>query len=219
LQPALPSCRRPANHPRAPISDAPGISPDQLKPRERRGDGGILLRLGFLYLIFGVTFMVFGTFIVTTMVKEYGFTVQKAGLYWSWVGFFSLFSGVGFGAISDRIGRKRGLALAFTVQSVAYLLAGLKLGGTGLIVSIVLYGLAVFAIPAIMAAAIGDYLGLSRAATAFATVTIFFAIGQTIGPGGAGLLYEDFHVSLSDCLVSDCNCGHLCCKPSPPVDG
>ena len=70
----------------------------------------------------------------------------------------------------------------------AYLLAGLKLGSAGLVVSIVLYGSAVFAIPAIMAAAIGDYLGLSRAATAFATVTIFFAVGQTIGPAGAGLI-------------------------------
>ena len=54
--------------------------------------------------------------------------------------------------------------------------------------SIILYGLSVFAIPAIMAATVGDYLGLSRAATAFATVTIFFAFGQTIGPGGAGLI-------------------------------
>lgn len=163
-------------------------SPDQLKPRESKGDGIILLRLGLLYLVFGATFMVYGTFIVTTMVKEYGFSEARAGLYWSWVGFFSLFSGVGFGALSDRIGRKRGLALVFAVQTVAYLLAGLKPGSAGLIVSIVLYGSAVFAIPAIMAAAIGDYLGLNRAATAFATVTIFFAVGQTIGPGGAGLI-------------------------------
>lgn len=180
------------NHPSdlglEPVGRAVPVSPDQIKPRERRGDGRILLRLGVLYLIFGATFMVYGTFIVTTMVKEYGFSEQKAGLYWSWVGFFSLFSGVGFGTLSDIIGRKRGLVLVFMVQTAAYLLAGLKLGSTGLIVSIVLYGLAVFAIPAIMAAAIGDYLGLSRAATAFATVTIFFAAGQTIGPGGAGLI-------------------------------
>ena len=148
----------------------------------------ILLRLGLLYLVFGATFMVYGTFIVTTMVKEYGFSEARAGLYWSWVGFFSLFSGVGFGALSDAIGRKRGLALVFLVQTVAYLLAGLKTGSVGLVVSVVLYGLAVFAIPAIMAAAIGDYLGLSRAATSFATVTIFFAAGQTIGPACAGLI-------------------------------
>lgn len=163
-------------------------SPDQLTPRERRGDGAILLRLGLLYLVFGATFMIYGTFIVTTMVKEYSFSEQKAGLYWSWVGFFSLFSGVGFGALSDRIGRRYGLALVFAVQTAAYLIAGLKLGSAGLVVSIVLYGMAVFAIPAIMAAAIGDYLGLSRAATAFATVTVFFAAGQTIGPAGAGMI-------------------------------
>lgn len=180
------------NHPAdlglEPVGRPLPASLDQLKPRERRGYGLILLRLGLLYLVFGATFMVYGTFIVTTMIEEYGFSEARAGLYWSWVGFFSLFSGVGFGALSDRIGRKRGLVLVFTVQTAAYALAGLKLGGAGLIVSIVLYGLAVFAIPAIMAAAIGDYLGLSRAATAFATVTIFFAVGQTIGPGVAGLI-------------------------------
>lgn len=160
----------------------------QLKSRERRGDGAILMRLGLLYLAFGATFMVFGTFIVTTMVKEYGFSEAKAGLYWSWVGIFSLFSGVGFGALSDRIGRKWGLAMVFLAQSTAYLLAGLKLGNTTLVISIVLYGLAVFAIPAIMAAAIGDYLGLSRAASAFATVTLFFAFGQSAGPALAGMI-------------------------------
>lgn len=132
--------------------------------------------------------MVYGTFIVTTMVREYGFSEAKAGLYWSWAGFFSLFSGLAFGVISDRIGRKYGLALVFAVQSAAYLLAGVKPGSIGLILSIILYGSAVFAIPAIMAAAVGDYLGLSRAAGAFATITMFFAAGQTIGPATAGVI-------------------------------
>lgn len=180
------------NHPAElglePVGRSIPVDLDQLKPRERRGSGAILLRLGLLYLVFGATFMVYGTFIVTTMVREYGFSEALAGFYWSWVGFFSLFSGVGFGALSDRIGRRKGLTMVFAVQSVAYLLAGLKLGTGALAISVVLYGLAVFAIPAIMAAAIGDYLGLSRAATAFATVTIFFAVGQTIGPAGAGLI-------------------------------
>lgn len=182
------------NHPSdlglEPIGRSLPASTDQFMPQERRGDGVILLRLGLLYLVFGATFMVYGTFIVTTMVREYGFSVQKAGLYWSWTGLFSLFSGVGFGALSDYFGRKQGLALVFTFQTAAYLLAGLKLGGTALIVSIVLYGVAVFAVPTIMAAAVADYLGLSRAASAFATITIFFAVGQTIGPACAGMIAE-----------------------------
>jgi len=180
------------NHPAdmglEPLGRATPPSPDQLIPREHRGDGALLVRLGLLYLAFGATFMVFGTFIVTTMVREYGFSEAKAGMYWSWAGFFSLFSGVTFGMLSDRIGRRHGLALVFAVQSIAYLLAGLKPGSIVLMLSIALYGAAVFAIPAIMAAAVGDYLGLSRAAAAFSTITIFFAAGQTVGPALAGII-------------------------------
>ncbi|OGU13202.1 MAG: MFS transporter [Geobacteraceae bacterium GWC2_53_11] len=180
------------NHPSdrglEPLGKAAAPSPGQLIPHEHRGDGALLARIGMLYLAFGATFMVYGTFIVTTMVREYGFSEAKAGMYWSWAGFFSLFSGVLFGMLSDRIGRKHGLALVFAVQSIAYLLAGLKPGGIGLMISIALYGSAVFAIPAIMAAAVGDYLGLSRAAAAFSTITIFFAAGQTVGPAMAGII-------------------------------
>jgi len=180
------------NHPSdlglEPIGRSLPLSPDQLKPRERPGDGGTLLRLGLLYLVFGATFMVYGTFIVATMVNDYGLSEVKAGSYWAWVGFFSLFSGVGFGVLSDFIGRKRGMALVFAVQTAAYLLAGLKLGSTPLIVSIVLYGLTVFAIPSIITAAVGDYFGQSKAARALSSVTLFFAFGQTIGPAGAGLI-------------------------------
>jgi MFS family permease len=180
------------NHPSdmglEPLGRATAPTPDQMIPREHKGDGILLARLGLLYLAFGATFMVYGTFIVTTMVREYGFSEAKAGIYWSWAGFCSLFSGVAFGMLSDRIGRKNGLALVFAVQSAAYLLAGLKPGGIGLMISIALYGSAVFAIPAIMAAAVGDYLGLSRAATAFSTITIFFAAGQTVGPALAGMI-------------------------------
>jgi MFS family permease len=171
-----------------PLGMALRPSLDHMVPCKHKGDGALLARIGLLYLAFGATFMVYGTFIVTTMVREYGFSEARAGMYWSWAGFFSIFSGVVFGILSDRIGRKRGLALAFAVQSAAYLLAGLNPGSMGLILSIVLYGSAVFAIPAIMAAAVGDYLGMSRAAAAFSTITIFFAAGQTVGPALAGVI-------------------------------
>jgi sugar phosphate permease len=180
------------NHPsdvgHEPLGRSAALAPEDLVPHERPGDGMLLMRLGLLYLAFGATFMIYGTFIVTTMVREFGFSEARAGLYWSWAGFFSCFSGVVFGALSDRIGRRHGLALVFAVQSTAYLIAGTKPGGVGLVVSIVLYGLAVFAIPAIMAAAVGDYLGAPRAAGAFATITIFFAVGQTLGPALAGMI-------------------------------
>jgi MFS family permease len=166
------------------------LAPETRVAKELPGGARILLGLGVLYLIFGATYMIYGTFIVTAMVVEFGFPEAQAGLFWSWVGFFSLFSGVLFGSLSDRIGRKGGLMAVFAVQTAAYLLAGSGIGTPALLLSVFLYGLAAFAIPAIMAVTVGDYLGLSRAAAAFSTITIFFAIGQTIGPGAAGVLAE-----------------------------
>lgn len=171
-----------------PIGAEDHCNREQFVSHERSGDAGLLVRLGLIYLAFGSTFMIYGTFIVTTMVREYGLPELIAGRYWSWVGFFSLFSGILFGGISDRIGRKWGLTLVLLVQTAAYLLVGMRLGGYWLVASIVLYGLAVFAIPTIMTAAIAEYLGLSRAAAAFATVTLFFAAGQSAGPAIAGIL-------------------------------
>jgi len=124
------------------------------------------------------------------MIEEYGFAENSAGHFWSWVGFFSLFSGIMFGTLSDRIGRKGGLMAVFSVQTCAYLLAGSALGNSAMFASVVLYGIAAFAIPAIMAAAIGDYLGQARAAAGFSIITFCFAIGQTIGPALAGMAAE-----------------------------
>ena len=162
-------------------------------PGETRGNFStvrILAHLGGLYFVFGATYVIYGTFIVTTMIEEYHFAESSAGHFWSWVGFFSLFSGTLFGALSDRVGRKGGLLAVFCVQTLAYLLAGSKLGTMAVFASVVLYGVAAFAIPAIMAAAVGDYLGKNRAASAFALITFCFALGQTIGPALAGMAAE-----------------------------
>jgi MFS family permease len=181
---------KPADLGLEPVGRKVPLAAAAIVPKDPPQGARILIGLGVLYMIFGATYMVYGTFIVTTMVVEFGFPEAKAGMFWSWVGIFSLFSGVLFGTISDRIGRKRGLMAVFAVQTAAYLLAGSSLGTAALLLSVFLYGMAVFAIPAIMAVAVGDYLGLSRAAAAFSTVTFFFAVGQTIGPGAAGILAE-----------------------------
>lgn len=160
-------------------------------PAARAGDRRYLLRLGCLYLIYGATFMIYGTFIVTTMINEYHLDAKVAGAYWSWVGGFSLFSGLAFGTLSDRIGRRRGLLAVFVVQTLSYLLAASHWGTPALLLSIALYGLAVFAAPAIVTAAIGDRFQGARVAGAFSNATFFFAFGQIVGPAVAGMIGSD----------------------------
>jgi MFS family permease len=173
-----------------PIGELEELPPAAITPRAEKQAGWIILKLGLIYFIFGATYMIYGTFIVTTLVVEFGFAEVQAGMFWACIGLFSMGSGIGFGMLSDRIGRRRGLMAVYALQTAAYLLAGSSLGTWALLLTVVLYGCSVFAIPTIMAAAVGDYLGLSKAATGFSTVTVFFAIGQVVGPGTAGLLAE-----------------------------
>ncbi|MGB7629983.1 MAG: MFS transporter, partial [Candidatus Deferrimicrobium sp.] len=151
---------------------------------------GIIYYLGAIYFLFGYTYVIYATFIVTTLVKERGFPERVAGNFWMWVGFLSLFSGPVIGTLSDRLSRKAGLIIVFTLQAVSYLLIATRLPGIFLYLSIGFYGLVAWSIPSIMAAAMGDYVGARKAAAAFGLVTFIFGLGQITGPAVAGVLAE-----------------------------
>lgn len=150
----------------------------------------ILAHLGAVYAAFGFTYVIYATFIVTALVQERGFPESTAGLFWSWIGFLSLASGPVFGGLSDRIGRRAGLMIVFSCQAAAYVLVALPLPEPFLYASIALFGLVVWAVPSIMAAAVGDYLGPEQAASSFGTITLIFALGQICGPAVAGWMAD-----------------------------
>ncbi len=151
---------------------------------------GIIYYLGVIYFLFGYTYVIYATFVVTTLVRERGFSESLAGNFWMWVGFLSLFSGPVFGTLSDRIGRKAGLMIVFSLQAASYLLIATRLPGTFLYLSIGFFGLVAWSIPSIMAAAISDYVGPKKSAAAIGFVTFIFGLGQISGPAVAGVLAE-----------------------------
>lgn len=161
-----------------------GAQPQPEKPR------WIMVHLGVIYALFGATYVVYATFIVTTLVDEYGFSEQVAGNFWAVVGALSIFSGPLFGWLSDRLGRRTGMLVVFTLFTTAYGLVGMQLPIMWLYASIALYGIVVWSVPTIMAAAVGDYLGPNRAAKAFGFITLYFGTGQILGPVLAGFIAD-----------------------------
>ncbi len=149
-----------------------------------------LLHLGGIYFFFGFTYVIYVTFVVTTLINEYGFSEAVAGRFWFWFGLLGMFSGPLFGSLSDHIGRARTLALVYGFQGIAHLFLALNPIPGSIYLSIGLFALCAWSVPSIMAAAVGDYLGPIQAASGFATVTLFFSIGQISGPALAGILAE-----------------------------
>ena len=173
------------------------IGSEERKPGHSRAEAsapntgkGVIFHLGAIYFMFGYTYPIYVTFIVTTLVHERGFPESVAGEFWAWIGFLSLFSGPLFGTLSDRLGRRAGMMLVFALHTVAYLLVAGDLPNAFLYLSIGMFGISAWSIPSIMAATVGDYMGPERAAVAFGMITFIFGIGQISGPAIAGIAAE-----------------------------
>ncbi len=150
-----------------------------------------VLHLSAIYFLFGATYVVYVTFLVLSLVNDRGFSEMSAGNFWAWVGALSLLSGPIFGTMSDRFGRKAALVTVFSIQSLAYLLAGLQeVPVIFLYASIGCFGITAWAIPSIIAAMAGDLAGPQRAAQVFGFITFIFSLGQISAPAVAGILAE-----------------------------
>ena len=106
------------------------------------------------------------------------------------MGGLSIFCGVIWGSISDKLGRNRGAALAYLVLGLSYIIYALVKVTFGLYLSAILFGLTAWSIPTIMAAAAGDYVGPRLAPAGLGFITLFFGIGQAFGPALGGYLAD-----------------------------
>ena len=146
--------------------------------------------LGMLYTAFGFSYIVYVTFFIRFLTGEMGYTQVAAGNLFMLIGWCSMGCGLLWSGLSDRIGRLPALALVYLVQAVSYGLFAFAESRCGILVSVALFGLTAWSIPAIIAASCGDYVGSRLAPAALGFVTLFFGIGQALGPIVAGMIAD-----------------------------
>jgi len=149
--------------------------------------------LGFVYFMYGFSYIIYMTFFAAFLIKEVGLSQAQAGGLWALVGGLSIFCGVIWGGISDVLGRKYGSALAYLTLAIAYAVFALIKTSIGFYVSAAIFGLTAWSIPTIMAAAAGDYVGPKLAPAGLGFITLFFGIGQALGPALGGYLADATH--------------------------
>jgi MFS family permease len=149
-----------------------------------------LWALGGIFACFGVSYVVYVTFFAAHLAQAGGLSAETAGRLWGLVGLLSLVSGLLWGALADRIGRLAGLAVVFGLHATAFAVFALARTGPLFVTSVVLFGLSAWGIPAIMAAAVPDYVGTRLAPAGLGFITILFGIGQAAGPPIAGQLAD-----------------------------
>jgi sugar phosphate permease len=151
---------------------------------------GSVWYLGIVYFFYGLSYIIYMVFFAAYLIKEMGFTQEWAGGLWALVGGLSIFCGVIWGSISDRLGRSRGAALAYLVLGLSYIIYAVIKVKFGFYLSAVMFGLTAWSIPTIMAAAAGDFVGPRLAPAGLGFITLFFGIGQALGPALGGYLAD-----------------------------
>lgn len=186
---------RPSEKGISPFGDETPAGGTDKSPEHRHGIGHVYTSpaawyLGLIYTAFGFSYIIYITFFFKHLITEGGYTRESAGVLFMLVGWLSLFCGVIWGAVSDRVGRRYALSAVFLLQSVSFVLFAVWHESAGFVLSSVIFGLTAWSIPAIMAAACGDLFGGGTAPAALGFVTIFFGVGQALGPSVAGAIAD-----------------------------
>jgi len=139
-------------------------------------------KLGCAYFLFGFSYMIYLTFFITYLTEELGMHTAEASRIFALLGFLSIFCGLPWGSLSDRIGRRYALTFGCFTLAISFLLFAFYRQPLGAYLSAVIFGLTAFGMPVIVAAAVGDAVGGQLASAGFGFATLFFGIGQAMAP-------------------------------------
>ncbi len=150
----------------------------------------VVWHLGLVYVAFGFSYIIYMTFFVKSLMADGGYTQTEAGRLFMTMGWFSLVCGLIWGTVSDVVGRKWALVMVYLLHAVAFSMFALWPAPIGFTLSAILFGLSAWSIPAIMAAASGDILGPWLAPAGLGFITLFFGLGQALGPSVGGAVAD-----------------------------
>jgi MFS family permease len=158
--------------------------------------------LGFIYLTWGFSYLIFSTFMVDYLISDVQMDKVKAGQMFAIGGFVSIFSGFLMGSMSDKIGRYRTLLFIYTLQGSMLVAMGNTDHDFLILIEVILYALTLWGVPTVANAAISDLIHPRVATMGMGFITLFFGIGQFISPVVSGFLLESGFGYISVFLLS-----------------
>jgi MFS family permease len=158
-------------------------------PSEDGRDGLTLRAIFLIYFIFGFAYNIYATYFVAYVVEEIGLSGKTAGAMWALFGWMCMVSGLMWGFVSDRMGRRASLLWNNGIISLSVLISLLFHQPFLLGLSAFLFGSTFLGTVAVIAASIGDQVGEKRASV-YGLVTLIHGIGQFLGTTLGGTLRD-----------------------------
>lgn len=148
-----------------------------------------VLTVGMLYGVVGLTYIAQSVFMVSFALSS-GVPATVAGRLAAMMGLLSVFSGPGWGAVSDRIGRGASLTAAVSLNLCGMLVPVLWQTQAAFFAHYLIVGCTSSGMFTSVLAASSERVEPRQAPMAVSFVTLFYAAGQFLGPALAGVMIE-----------------------------
>jgi MFS family permease len=158
-------------------------SSSDFRLRDRR-----VAQICLVYFIFGLVYIIYVTYFPSFVSIQLGYGIGLTGDAWKIVGLLAITSGLALGSISDRIGRLKAVSLEYLLLSISFFMPVAFGSIEGVYISALLFGVFLFGIPTVVISMVGNLVSGKRVAEAVGFITIFFGIGQSLGPAIAGYI-------------------------------
>jgi predicted MFS family arabinose efflux permease len=180
------------------LPSSPDGDKESLLPKGWR-NGLTLKAIFIIYFIFGFAYNIYATYFVAYMVEEIRLSEKTAGNIWALFGWMCMGSGLIWGFISDRLGRRKALLWNNGIISFSVLLPLLFHQSFILGLSAFLFGATFLGTVTVIAASIGDQV-VEQRASVYGLVTLIHGIGQFLGTISGGYL-KDLSGSFQSTLI------------------
>lgn len=154
---------------------------------------GAVPRWGYVlstYGGFGFSMSLFVNFFVARLEEDAGYATATTSLVFAAFGVASIFGGLLYAGLSDRVGRRLAIQVGFASMAGASLLLLVSTGPWPWLAA-VLFGLAFAGVPATTATYLRDHLSALEFGSAFGVITLAFGVGQLLAPQIGGWLGDD----------------------------
>ncbi len=188
-------------------------SPEEKKaaPSPLQGDELTLRMIFLVYFVIGFSYIIYATYFVAYMVEDLKLSEKTAGDIWAIFGWMCMASGVLWGFLSDRLGRRKSLLWNNGIIALAVFIPLYFHQTFFLTLSAILFGGTFLGIVAVVAASIGDQVA-EKKATVYGFLTLIHGIGQFLGTTIGGYLRDltgSFLLTFISSLVGFLLCFYL----------
>ncbi|MBE7103707.1 YbfB/YjiJ family MFS transporter [Bacillus cereus] len=165
----------------------PGVTEDEGK----RNNKSFLWKTKELYIIAWMYFIVGLVYLIpniyqTSFMIDSGISASISGTVYAIAGMFSIVGAPVWGLISDRIGIKRALCIALLLAIIGDMIPIIFGNITGFIISAIIWGSSLGGILLLIQVAATKQVSPKYVSMAISFISVFYAVGQMIGPGLAG---------------------------------